>query len=370
MMQNKINSLQLGSILVMMMVASFLGTGFFSVVKAAGVDAYLSIIIGGILGIIILISFLYLFNYEPDLPLNKKNIKLFGNKLGMVINLFFALITLSMGLTSMFNLTNFITSQFLPETSALVIGIIFAILVILINIKGIETISRTCLILIVINLIFYLFAFFGLIKDFDIANLKPFLEYGINRPLHGSIYILGFNIMPIFLLLMIPKNSLVNSEKAKNFLIFFYILGLILMFFSLFLTIGNLGIHLTSIYQYPEYIVLKNINIFKFIDRIENIITIQWLFGLFINLSMVVFFLSNMVKNDNKSKLIPIIITSAVLIIARTAFVNNTIFNNYTYKYSLIFRISILFMLTIMVIAIFYKKNIKTKKAINVTKTS
>ncbi len=366
MIKNKINSLQFGSILVMMMMASFLGTGFFSVVKAAGVDAYLSIVIAFLLGFIIIWSFLYLFNYEPDLPLNKKIIKLFGKRLGMVINLLFALIALSMGLTSMFNLTNFITSQFLPETSVMLIGFIFTFLVILINIKGIETISRTCLILITLNMVLYLIAVLGLIADFDVSNLKPFLEYGIDRPLHGSIYILGFNISPIFLLLMIPKNSLIDGNKAKNFLIFFYILGMVLMFLVLFLTLGNLGIFLTSIYQYPEYIVLKNIDLFQFIDRIENILTIQWIFGLFINLSMVVFFLSNLVKNNNKSKLLTILISVIILIISKTAFINNTIYNNYIYKYSLIFRIGIVFLLTIMVIKIFYNK-FKAQKAINTT---
>ena len=81
MRQNKINSLQLSSILVMMMMASYLGAGVFSVIKAAGVDAYLSIILGGIIGSIILIMFTYIFNYEPNLTLDQKIIKLFGKKL-------------------------------------------------------------------------------------------------------------------------------------------------------------------------------------------------------------------------------------------------------------------------------------------------
>ena len=359
MRQNKINSLQLSSILVMMMMASYLGAGVFSVIKAAGVDAYLSIILGGIIGSIILIMFTYIFNYEPNLTLDQKIIKLFGKKLGIIIITIISLIVFSMGMTAIFNLTNFITSQFLPETPLILIALVFSFLVILINTKGIEVISRTCLILIVINFILYLIALIGLIPGFELSNIKPFLEHGLKRPMLGATYVMGFNILPIFLLLMIPKNSLVDKENVNKFLTGFYIWGIILMFLVMLLTMGNLGIYLSSIYQYPEYISLKNISIFGFIDRIENLVSSQWIFGLFINLAMVVYFLANTVKKDYHGKIVPTIITLAILFTSAYIFKNNTMFNNYTYNYSLFPRIIILVILTFMVIAIYLKKKDK-----------
>lgn len=356
MKQNKINSLQLSAILVMMMMASYLGAGVFSVIKASGVDAYLSVILGGIIGSVILIMFTYIFNYEPDLTLNQKIIKLFGKKIGAVIISIILLIVFSMGMTAIFNLTNFITSQFLPETPLILIALVFAFLVILINTKGIEVISRTCLILIVINFFLYLVALIGLIPGFEFSNIKPFLEHGLKRPMMGTTYVIGFNILPIFLLLIIPKNILVDKEKANKFLTGFYIFGIILMFFMMFLTLGNLGIYLSSIYQYPEYISLKNISILGFIDRIENIVSSQWIFGLFINLTMVVYFIANTIKKDYHGKITPTIITLAILFTSSYVFKNNTLFNNYTYDYSLFPRIIILIILTFTVIAIYLKR--------------
>ena len=128
------------------------------------------------------------------------------------------------------------------------------------------------------------------------------------------------------------------------------------MFLVMLLTMGNLGIYLSSIYQYPEYIALKNISIFGFIDRIENLVSSQWIFGLFINLTMVVYFLANTVKKDYHGKIVPTIITLAILFTSAYIFKNNTMFNNYTYNYSLFPRIIILVILTFMVIAIYFKK--------------
>lgn len=360
--KNVINSFQFSIMIIMSMMASFLGISFFSIIKATGVDACWSVIIGGILGIFVLIGFILLFNYEPDLPLDKKVFKLFGEKIGVVINVIFWLIAFSMGLTAMFNLNNFITSQFLTETPTLLIGIIFSLLIIVINIKGIEVISRTCLILFVINIFLYILTVFGLAPKVDISNLKPFLEFGLSRPFNGAFYVLGFSIVPIFIFLMIPKNSLLDKEKVNKFLVGVYSLAVILMFFVLFFTLGNLGIYLTSIYQYPEYIVLKNIELFGFIDRIENLVTIQWIFGLFMNLSFIVFFLTNMIKNNNKSKLLTIFITTFILIISQIIFSNNTVFNNYTYRYSIFFRIIILIILTFMIMTVFYRKIVDSKK--------
>ncbi len=50
--------------------------------------------------------------------------------------------------------------------------------------------------------------------------------------------------------------------------------------------IGVLGPNLIEIYRYPEYMVLKKIKIFNFIEKVENIISIAWLFDLFMALGI------------------------------------------------------------------------------------
>lgn len=359
MTNNRFNILQLCSMLIILMVVPLIGGGVFSLFKSAGVDSYLSIIIGGFIGVLFLFIFLFILNYEKDKPICDKINMLFGKKLGFIINLLICLLFFTISLFSMYNLINFIVSQFLAETPMLIVGLLFAMVIIYINVKGIEVMSRVFLIILVINLFLYTIAVFGLIPHFDIYNLKPFLEYGIKRPLVGSLYATTLNVAPIFLLLIIPKNNIINNNKLNKWLIVAYIFSIMIIFLALFLTLGTLGIHLASIYQYPEYIVLKRISIFNFLDRIENVIIVQWIFGLYALLSITVYYISNTIKYNNKSKLLPTIITLTILFTSLYIFGNNTKFNVFTYRYLPILRGSVLGIFFLISIIILIRKIIK-----------
>ncbi|MCI8778894.1 MAG: endospore germination permease [Bacilli bacterium] len=361
MKKDKINCLQFSSMLSMLLVASFLGIGTFSVIKAAGVDAYISIIIAAIAGSFILLSFFVIYDYEPELNVAEKFKKVFGKPFGTILNYLCLGLILFMGISAMFNLTTFITSQFLKATPPFLIGLGFAFLIILVNIKGIETLSRTCLILFTLCVILFLISIIGLFPEFDIGNLKPCLEYGFKRPLIGALYNFLFNLMPIYLLLIVPKNNLVKPEKYRKYMWIFYILSFLIKFTLVVITLGVLGIHLASIYQYPEYMVLKRIQIFTFIDRIENVITIQWLFGLFFNISFVVYYITNSIKQNHKSKLLPIIITILIFLGSVYLFKNNTDFNNFTYNKVPYMRAILLFIYILLFIGVLIKKKFNKK---------
>ena len=361
MRKDKINCLQFAAMMSVILIASFVGIGMFAIIKSAGVDAYLSIIIAGIIGIFIVLTFFVMFDYEPDLPISLKFKKVFGPYLGTIFNVITMIIILSMGISAMFNLTTFITSQFLKNTPPLIVGLSFSFLIIYVNFKGIETLSRTCLILLSICITLYVISLFGLIPQFEMSNIKPFLEYGLERPFVGAIYNLLFNLLPIYLLLVIPKNSIVNKEKYRKYIWFFYVLSIIIKLALVLVTIGVLGIHLASIYQYPEYIVVKRASLFNFIDRIENIISIQWLFGLFFNISFVVYYISNSIKTFNKSKFLPIIITTMILVGSELFFKNNTVFNDYTYTKVPYIRIILLIIYVLLFVGIIFKKKFSKK---------
>lgn len=362
MKNKKISSIQLSSILLMITIASFSGIGIFSIVKASGIDAYLSVLIAGIIGVSYLLIYFYVADYEPDLQLGEKTKKIFGQKIGFIINIVLACLILTLGINIMFNLTNFIVSQFLPETPNYIVGLLFAIITIYANIKGIETIARTSFILMILMLILYIITVFGLLPSFDKSNLMPFLEHGFNRPFHGAYYILTVNLASMFNLLVIPKNQLHDSKRLKTYMSIMYVLSIIMLFIIAVLTLGNLGIYLASIYQYPEYIVLKRIKIFNFIDRIENILTIQFIFSMFISLCFGIYSVGNILKPHHKSKLLTMSLTFLILIVSLLAFHNNTIFNNYTYY--IVPYIRIAFVLMIFGIALIISiKRIMIKKS-------
>ena len=99
--------------------------------------------------------------------------RLFGKKIGFIINIIISILILTIGINVMFNLTNFIVSQFLPETPNYVVGILFVLITIYANIKGIETIARTSFILSMLVLILYVTTVFGLSSQIT-SKTSPF----------------------------------------------------------------------------------------------------------------------------------------------------------------------------------------------------
>ena len=348
--KERLNCLQLFSILFFIMVAPLTGLSLIGIFKKANVDAYLCPLFASLLGIPLMLIFIFLSNYKPDLTLGEKIISIFGKVLGNIINYLLIVFILLFSVTLLFNLSDFIVSQFLPETPTYVVACLFASIIIYINTKGIETISRVSLVLFVIIFIFFMTTIFGLYPSLKIDNFKPFLEYGFKNPLSGSLYILFLNYFPIFTLLTVPKNQITDKKKYTKWFIGTYIFSSLFMFGIIFITLGNLGINLSQLYQYPEYIVLKRINLFEFLDRIENLLSIQRILKIYISLSFFTYFISNTIKPHNKSKIIPFFILIPMIIIPQIQYDNNTQFNNFILNYSPIYRI--IFIVIILIVFI------------------
>lgn len=354
--KRKINSLQIVTILIMLVCAPLTGMNLTYIFKHSGTDAYLCPLIAAIMGIPLLFIFKYIFNYKPELTLGEKVIHVFGKSFGTIINILLVLFTLFFSITLYFNLSDLIVSQFLPETPLKLIAIVFGIAIIYINIKGIETMSRVTLMLFILTLILFITSIFGLVPTFEVSKLKPFLEFGIEGPIKGAFHILCVNFFPIFLLLTIPKKQITDGDKFMKWLTAGYIFSSIFMFLIIISIISNMGIDLAKFYQYPEYIVLKRINLFGFLDRIENILSLRKILKMFVFLSFFTFFISNTIKPHNKSRIIPIISVFIMFICSQTLFKSNTAFNNFIVSYISFFRLIFLGIIIFILIGIMVKR--------------
>lgn len=357
--QRKINSLQITTILIMVTSAPLIGMNLTYIFKHAGVDAYLCPIIAAIIGIPLLFIFKYLFNYKPELTLGEKVTFTFGKPLGIIINILLVLLVLFFSITLYFNLSDLIVSQFLPETPLKLIAFLFGIAIIYINIKGIETMSRVTLILFILALILFMTSILGLIPTIELSKLKPFLEFGTNGVIKGSFHILCVNFIPMFLLLTIPKKQITDGDKFMKWLTIGYIFSSIFMFLIVFLIISNLGIELSKFYQYPEYIVLKRINLFGFLDRLVNVLSLRKILKMFVFLAFFTFFISNTIKPHSKSLIIPIISVFIMFICSQNLFKNNTAFNNFIVSYISLFRLIFLGLIIFILIGAWIKAKIK-----------
>jgi spore germination protein KB len=323
---NKVSSFQFACLIIYPILSLFSGIGMYNVVNNSGVDAYIAVIIAMILGFLVLGMFLLILNYKEDLTLPEKNICLFGKIIGNGINYFVNILVMVMGILLIYSISDFIISQFLTETPVIIILIFLGLTSIYSVTKGIEVIARTGVTFFIIIIILTIISTFGLIPLFDFSNIKPVLEYGLNKPILGGISLCLTNILSIIILLIIPKKKIFNKEKLPKYLIFAYLISMLFIFLATILTSGVLGIQLLKLFPNPEYMVLKKISILGFLDRIENIIYVKWLLNDFISFVLIIYFISNSIKKNDKQYVLPITITILICLLSQLLFKDNTKF--------------------------------------------
>lgn len=353
--KSKFTSFQFACLFIFPILSLLSGIGTYNIIRIARVDSYMSPIFAGIIGIIIIKLFIYIFNYMPDKNLADKNKIIFGNIIGTIINYIICILFLAIGVVLIYNISNFAVSQFLSETPLIVVMILFGLILVYNVSQGIENISRVGIIFFVIILFLNIFSYIGIIPNVELSNIKPTLEHSIDRPLLGSLFLILVNIVPIFSLLIVEKDMLIDKKKTNKNIWLFYIISIIFIFMTLFLTISSLGIYLSLEYQYPEYTVLKTISFLNFIDRIENFVYIKWILSSIMFLSIIVYYISTNISKKSK-KIVPTIILIIMIYTSLSIFKNNTIFYNLTTNYLPYICLMILIIFIIISINIFIRK--------------
>lgn len=306
MIKKKITNFEIATLNYFVTRAFLVGVTFNTLINVMRRDSWVIPLISIPLDILFIFIINKIINYEPDLNLPQKVIKLFGKTLGTIILILVCIFILSMGILNYLTLNNFIQSQFLTRTPLIAIAIILIITIFYILCKGIDVICRTSNILFFINIFLFVISFSGLISSFDFTNLKPMFQSSTNDYLSGINNYYAFHIAPMFLITMIPKNK-VNNPKIKKTMIISTVISSITMFCVILATLSVLGYELTALYEYPEFHVLKQATLVGASSRIESILVIQLIFDIFIYCTLIIYMFGNSIKEIIKAKNINII---------------------------------------------------------------
>lgn len=358
----KISYLELSSILLCIIITLNSGITINILKNDIGINSWISLIISYIIGIIPLLLTIYISNYEDKLNIFEKNIILFGKIIGYIINIIISIILFIIGITILYNITNFITTQYIYHTPILLTSLFLILVSIYCSIKEINVICHISLLLVFLNIIIYLLTNISIINEIKLDNLLPIAKVNLNNLLLSSLKITIINTLPIILLLIIPKDKITNKKKYNKSLIITYIIGSIISLLTIINTISILGINLTKIFEYPEYIVLKKIKLLGFLERTENIISMHWITESYIYLTIIIYTISKSITNNHKKfTYINIIIGILLVLTSNYLFKNIIIFNQFINN-SFIYIISILlFIYTIIIIKIFINKKLSIK---------
>ncbi len=323
----------------------FLGIGFSLIFKKCNNDSWITFIIGTILGI----GFCKLFKYILDKK-GKKKLSEYLNELGItgkIVRILLILLSIIILNELLFVLQIFAKSFFLinSKTFFLIIPIVY--LIVFIAFKGYNLLCYICECLFPVAITIFVLALYALIFKVDLTNLQPYFNTNILNFFQGIIFYFSLSTTPLLLLLDMDfedSNILKSYIGSSSTLI---ILAILLS--------GILGQILVNIYRFPEYMILKEIKMFNFIENIENIVSLIWLIDLFVVLSLSATFLKNILPKKYNNYSFLTIITLVVISICYI-FGNNYINDLFIYKYIPYF----LLILNIIIILILTLKKQKT----------
>ena len=295
----KISSLEYNSLAWFTMRASLVGITMTMVITVAKQDSWLCGVLGIIIGAIPVAVFIALRNFNDNMNISQITEYAFG-KFGKIISIILIIGAFIFVQTIFSDLVYFIRSQFLYKTSSIIIAIVFIIPLIYGLLKGLNTFAKTSLILFYVIIFTILFITFGLLGGINLDNLKPLFTAKLTSLLYGSIMVVGYNVLPLFLLLAIPKCRIENYKIGKSVL--FYILAILAVINAVFLTISVYGVNLSLLFEYPEFQLLKKVAIGEVIGKLESILSMEWIVAFFILILVGLYFITTMIKETFKLK--------------------------------------------------------------------
>ena len=308
----KFNDIEL-SILSFILLNSFTSTIIINLFKEYNtLEIIISLLISFILGypIINYLLKLYKNNYIENIS-NSKIIKI-------IIKILFSISVLIIGIFSLYYNSTIIKEILLPNNNYMIILILLLSISVFLASKGLKSIAIAANLLFIIFIIVELSSLLFNIPNIDTLNLLPFnnLEkINFNEPL---IY----SITPLFMLLIIPKNNIINFNKYKINLKKAYIIYYIYLIIKIIFILSILGISYYEILKFPGITVLKSISLFNFFERLEEILIINIFIENFILLSLVIYYIKNLFNNKYS---LYIISTVLFLIEIKISYLNNYI---------------------------------------------
>lgn len=312
-----INRFQLWLLIVNFTVGSALLLIPSAVAVEAKQDAWFAMLLATVTGMFLTFIMVTLANFFPDLTLVAIAQKLLGKPIGKLIGLLYAWFSLHLCALVIRNAVDFIKSVVMPETPMLTFILMAAFLTFLTVFHGLETIARSNQLFSPFAMIGFWLTVFLIMPLMKGENIQPFFAEGVKPVLRGAFPVLGFPFAELVVFLMILP--FINNRKRLKLV---FISGTLVGGFSLTVItlacILVLGVTPTALSIFAPFNVARLINIGDFLTRIETIIALAFLIGIYAKI-IVTFYAGTLAVtqvfnlSDYRPVIIPLLIITATL---------------------------------------------------------
>ncbi|MGZ4112249.1 MAG: GerAB/ArcD/ProY family transporter [Tumebacillaceae bacterium] len=254
-------------------------------IELGGRDAWLSPLVAGLEGLIIVLTMLSLSNRFPGQTPIEYTQALLGKWVGSLLGFYILTILFRQFAFMLREFTDFTTTVTLTRTPPDIILLLMLVIIFYGVCQGLEVLARVTQVVVIIELTQLLVSVITLAsKDIELEHLTPLLEQGPMPLLRSSIFIMnwfgelmivGFLLPYIRIRKAITKVSLYSVGSVT----------LLLCISNLF-TLGVFGDVVASRLQYGLYEVARYISVANFLERLDPIVMGVWIMLIYCKLAI------------------------------------------------------------------------------------
>lgn len=255
-----------------------------ALLKLAGQSAWLAVVLGGGAGVLIGLFAVHVALRDPRMSATQSARFLMGKWLGGAVGLLYAAFFMWVYALSLRQIVDFTQLMLLPGTPNRVIATLMAIVVLYTVWEGIEVTARVSFqVLVALSLAMITLPLL-LYPEIRVIQVEPFLWRTAPAVSHAA-----WLVTPYFgetVIAMTFVQYLKSPRVAYRW--FLFGVGGALLLLTLVVTLGALvfGPDLPGRFVYPTYMLVQQIAVARFIERIEIILILVWLSAMFVKLAM------------------------------------------------------------------------------------
>ncbi len=246
---------------------------------AAGRDSWISMVLAGAGGMVLVLVITGLAVSFPGLTIIEYIPKIFGAFPGKLIGLLYLWYFLHLGSLVLRNYGELMSTVVMPETAPGVFHVSLAIVIAYLVYHRVEVMGRLSELVFPLSIGVTILTSLLIILSgvTDLRNILPVFEHGIKKVILGSITLAGFPYLETILFAMIfPYIN--SADKGKKAFLAAVIISWIALLMIMIQNITIFGDHIITL-TFPRFYSIRLISIGNFIERIEPVILGVWIMG-------------------------------------------------------------------------------------------
>jgi spore germination protein KB len=253
------------------------------VTQNAGRDGWLSVIAGGMAGVLVILLVTAVGIKFPGKTLIEYSETILGKWAGKTVGIIFLLFYLHISAIIAREISMTIHGALLPKTSLESITVIIFLTCAYTVKKGLETITRANVLSVIFTYIAAFVVLLLLLKDLKLNLLSPFLDRGIVPVLQDAVTPAAWFGEIVSIAFLMPFVNKPNETRKHS------LIGIIWATATLTVIVGlNIvlfGPKLTSLLTFPTLEAVRYINVSDYIQRVEILFLIPWITSNYIKIS-------------------------------------------------------------------------------------